>query len=140
MNRVFVLEDDINRINIIKKLWSKYAEFDIATSYKEAIKLFKNNYSLLMLDHDLGGKIFVSSKMENTGAGFLRWLIKQDFNGCDIIIHSHNPSGSQNMERILSENNFNKVIRLPFGTLIDGWDKGIIGFFNHYKHDGEINE
>jgi CheY-like chemotaxis protein len=133
MKRVFVLEDNPVRIEIIKENWFQFAEFDIATSFKEAVELFSDNYDLLMLDHDLGGKIFVSSKDEDTGANFLRWFVANKFKDCDIIIHSHNPVGSKNMEEILTRNGYYKAIRIPFGNLIDGWDKGILGFFNHYK-------
>lgn len=133
MKKVFVLEDNPVRVEIIKENWSQFAEFDIATSFKEAIKIFSDDYDLLMLDHDLGGKIFISSKVENSGANFLRWFVNKKCKDCDIIIHSHNPEGSKNMEEILVRNGYKQVIRIPFGNLIDGWDKGILGFFNHYK-------
>jgi CheY-like chemotaxis protein len=137
MIKVFVLEDDPQRIKKIKEMWSKYAEFDIATSYDEAIKIFKNDYNLLMLDHDLGGKIFVNSNFKNTGAGFARWLVTQDFKKCDIIIHSHNSSGATVMAKILLSKNIDNVLRLPFGNIVDGWNKGFFKFFGHYKGEDE---
>jgi hypothetical protein len=135
-NRVFVLEDDPNRIETIQFFWGKFADFDITSSYREAIEKFDGKYDLIMLDHDLGGKIYVDIRESNTGTNFAKWLAENyEFRDTPIIIHSHNPVGSSNMNDILLNAEFKQVAGIPFGSLIKHWNNGTLNFLGNFKYD-----
>ena len=132
--KVFVLEDDPSRIEIIKRNFGKFGEFIFAINIWEAKEKFNfnENYNLILLDHDLGGQIYVDSLEENTGAEFCRWIIQNKPKLPQIIVHSHNSVGSEIMAEYLEDY---EVLRIPFGNLMKMWDKGILNFLGHYKYD-----
>jgi CheY-like chemotaxis protein len=137
MDKVFILEDNDNRIEIFKVIWSKLADFTIAQSYEEAIKLFNihEDYSAILLDHDLGYHQFVDSfGQEKTGYHFTEWLVKNYNQDIPIIIHSHNNIGADNMQSKL-KTRFKNVNYIPFGNLVNAWEQGILNFLGHYKYD-----
>ena len=136
--KVFVLEDDPNRIETIKNRFGKKANFIFTVNIQEAKEKFNpvnENYDLIMLDHDLGGQVYVDSKENNTGAEFCRWILKNKFNLPQVIIHSHNIVGAEIMEEYLIKGGHN-VLKIPFGNLINLWDKGLLNFLGTYKYDG----
>jgi CheY-like chemotaxis protein len=100
--RIFILEDMQIRINIFKK-WYEAHELVIVTNAEEAINILSKDleWDVLFLDHDLGGKIFVSIKDENTGSRVAKFLCNKSIKG-RIIIHSWNPVGAKNMLNYLS--------------------------------------
>jgi CheY-like chemotaxis protein len=134
--RVFVLEDDPSRIETIQFFWGNFADFDITSSYGEAIEKFNGEYNLIMLDHDLGGQIYVDIKESNTGTNFAKWLAKNCLSKtAPVIIHSHNPVGSMSMEEILIKGKFTQVASIPFGHLVKHWNDGTLNFLGNFKYD-----
>jgi hypothetical protein len=128
--KVFILEDSETRINWFKNEFNKFADLTIATSYIEAIKLYKYDYEALFLDHDLGEEKY------NNGFNFCKWLIKNqksDFN-VSINIHSHNPLGSDDMFHALLEAGFYNTTRINFGDFAKLWGQGTLNFLGHYKY------
>jgi hypothetical protein len=136
MQRFFILEDSTDRIEWFKHNLS-HVTLDIATDISEVEKTWRPPYDALLLDHDLGGAIFVSSYNKNTGAEFCRWLSKRDDvdRRTTIIIHSHNPAGAATMASTLSESLFTSVECLPFGMLATHWSRGTIKMGGRYKFD-----
>jgi CheY-like chemotaxis protein len=136
--KVFILEDDNKRIEIFLQEFGEFAEFIIAKDYYEAIKLFDVNedYALIMLDHDLGGKIYVEISEENTGSGFCRWLKKNRNKISPVILHSHNPVGVEIMQELLIDSGFDPTV-CCFDSLMSLWEKGRLSFLGHYKFDKE---
>jgi CheY-like chemotaxis protein len=136
--RVFVLEDSKVRFGVILNFWKKFASFEGGASYTEAIKSFDLNYKydLIMLDHDLGGEEGIDIKESNTGTNFVKWIGKNyQHRDVPIIIHSHNPIGSEHMHCLLTEFGFFNVDEIPFGTLVNLWNQGVLNFLGHYKYD-----
>jgi CheY-like chemotaxis protein len=136
---IFILEDDLTRIEVFKKMWKDYAKFIIAESFEEAEQNFDydKKYDCIFLDHDLGGRIFISSGEEetNSGANFCRYLKNYQYKDVQIIIHSHNPIGALNMKAILDGYQFTNIIVMPFGSLVKMWNNGTLKFVGRYKYD-----
>jgi CheY-like chemotaxis protein len=132
--KVFVLEDDFERIEIIKNNFSKFADFTFAIDIWEAKEKFDFNikYDLIMLDHDLGNRVYVDPEEENTGSEFCRWIITKKPELPQIIIHSHNHGASEIMSGYLTKNGY-KAIRIPFGNLVAMRDRGILEFLGYAK-------
>jgi hypothetical protein len=101
--RILVLDDDEKRLIIFKKkLIGKNVECYCTVS--EIIKKLKDEtWDYLFLDHDLGGKVYVESGgKEETGWDVAVWLSKNiDRQPENIIIHSFNSAGAQNMKSLL---------------------------------------
>lgn len=115
MKRIFILEDDMYRILAFRQACVGM-DLTVAMSCPEAYKLFKPPYDIICLDHDLGGQQMVESGA-NTGYEFAETLTKNPTPPADyIVIHSYNPEGALNMERILRAG-FSSVYvgRMPFG-------------------------
>lgn len=118
MARVFVLEDDPQRIRLFREALF-HADATFAESCAEAIEKFAPPYAVMSLDHDLGGKVFVNSAEENTGAGFCRWLPEKapDMWSPVVVVHSYNPDGARTMMRTLAGKGY-KAIQQPFGPSV----------------------
>lgn len=118
--KIFILEDDLNRIEWFRKVLPKKYDCqliftDCAEDAKFLLKMY-TDISVLFLDHDLGGNTYVSSEEENTGAGLARWIVKEDLYYDQIIIHSMNSTGSENIFNTL-KNNSDDVRKTPFSLL-----------------------
>jgi CheY-like chemotaxis protein len=98
--KIFILEDSEARINLFKQKFLNH----FLTIFKEADQAINSlqeslDYDLFLLDHDLGGRIFVSTKDPNTGTRVAEFL--QDKNiGDKVIIHSMNVSGAKKASSI----------------------------------------
>lgn len=97
MNILF-LDDDENRISTVEYY---IPCVKIARSASECIHILddtsKLEYTLISLDHDLGGHIFVNSEEKNTGMEIVRWLYTHPVNCSLFVVHSFNAIGAENM-------------------------------------------
>jgi len=136
MDKIFIIEDDLERIKWFRKNFS-HCDTTIVESVQEGINKFKPPYSLIFLDHDLGGRQYVSSDDNNTGYEFLRYILGyHDFSQTDWIIHSHNPVGAQNMEVFLAKYvKINAIHVIPFYHLISMWESNQIAIGNKRRFD-----
>lgn len=103
--KVLILEDSIARINTFKKYLSEDHDlyfYDNVQDAKEAIELL-GPFDILFLDHDLDDKIYVNSNEPNTGYQLAKWVAEKGIKFNEIILHSLNPAGVQNMKTILPE-------------------------------------
>jgi hypothetical protein len=68
-------------------------------------KLKECTWDVLMLDHDLGGNVYVpSGGSEPTGYDVAKWLrLNPEYKPEKIILHSLNPIGRKNMLKELPE-------------------------------------
>ena len=101
--RILVLDDDNTRQRVFQQaLIGKILEQ--AYTAEEAIQKLKDHpFDIVFLDHDLSGKVMVVSG-KGTGFEVAKWL--RDNPGRmpkQIIIHSFNPVGAQNMKDVLPE-------------------------------------
>jgi CheY-like chemotaxis protein len=116
--KIFFLEDNINRYAPFFE-WLEQKAIDphvlSAKSYREAIEIFKDNkeFDVIFLDHDLGGKVFIDSRKENTGYTVAKYILNNNIKYEQCIIHSQNPAGANNIQSILKD-----AIKLPFPILI----------------------
>lgn len=103
MSKVLILEDNKDRIKTFKQ---KLSEHDLYffDDVKEAVQGFTllGPFDLILLDHDLDNKIFVDSNEPNTGYQFALFLSQEDTNA-QIIIHSMNVKGAQNIKSVLPQ-------------------------------------
>jgi CheY-like chemotaxis protein len=135
---IFLLEDNQSRVDTILNNWRSFTTVVHADSYYHALSKFDSSiaYDLIMLDHDLGGEIYVDISEDNTGTHFAKWMARNyRFKDVPIIIHSHNPVGAENMQEILIDGDFTNVTQLPFGTLVNLWNRGTLKFLGNYKYD-----
>ena len=118
--RVLLLEDSEFRVSWFKKHWSDMDHVETAAGAIDAIKTMDpdNPYTVLYLDHDLGGEEDVSAEEENTGSGFCRFLVDSDLDrSIFIVIHSMNLPRANEMECVLVSAGFRNVSRTPFHFL-----------------------
>jgi CheY-like chemotaxis protein len=61
-------------------------------------ELQKNQFDLILLDHDLGGEVYVDINRDDTGSGAARW-IKQNLGETHpiVITHTLNQAGADNI-------------------------------------------
>lgn len=119
--KILILEDNPERIKKFRRMFLPADELFIHTDVESAISQLKSesDFNLLLLDHDLGGEIFVDSSLENTGSGFCRRFCAMEnySRNLDIIVHSMNPAGARNMVSILHGAGFGRVKTIPFSSL-----------------------
>jgi len=99
--KILILDDDsVRQREFSRRLIGE----DVAHTFtaKETIDQLKLNiYDILFLDHDLGGKINVTSG-EGTRFEVAEWIKENpDRKPHHIIIHSYNPIGAKNMQQCL---------------------------------------
>lgn len=84
---------------------------------EEAIKMLtREDFDLVCLDHDLGGRTFVDSNdSEGTGYTVAKAIVENKRRPRQVVVHSFNPVGSERIERKLRAAGI-AVIRAPFGT------------------------
>jgi CheY-like chemotaxis protein len=100
---VLVLDDSLERLKMFRQNLIGHSVTTVETSKDAIMKLSQNDYEYLFLDHDLGGKAFVKSG-EGTGFEVAVWLSKHpERKPRQIVIHSFNPTGAQNMKSVLPE-------------------------------------
>lgn len=82
--------------------------FTILRSYEEAVTYIEEYGlpDLISFDHDLG--VDEVGRLLLTGYDFAKWLIEADLDGridipptFDFIVHSQNPVGKENIEKLL---------------------------------------
>lgn len=105
---ILILEDNDQRIIQFKKWFP--CDTDIVKTSKEAIELLKTyTPSLILLDHDLGDQIYVASG-EGTGWEVAKYIAENNIKS-DVVVHSCNPVGAQNMVGVLPNAHW-----IPFGS------------------------
>lgn len=113
---ILVLEDSIERIKYFKEKFKHHNSyfFDNVDDAIEALELLHDKkWDAVFLDHDLEGKVFVSSNHHNTGYTVAKFISeRKDIEIGKIIIHSLNPSGASNMKYLLPD-----AIVMPFTRL-----------------------
>ncbi len=121
MKKILFLDDDILRHKkfqafVLSKGLNKDYEFYYVFTTKDAIKLLNEfRFDAMHLDHDLGGKTFVTD-IEETGYEVTLWMEQYlRFTPPDyIVLHSFNPDGAKRMAASLKKFKETYVIHLPF--------------------------
>lgn len=119
MNKIFILEDDPERIKWFKNIFSDCI-LTITDQVYDAIDLLREEkYDIIFLDRDLGHP-------ELNGED-VAWAMKEErmaLNSC-IVVHTVNPRGQRNIKKYLDfyHNNvyminFTKLIKMKRGDFI----------------------
>jgi CheY-like chemotaxis protein len=89
MQRILILEDDVNRIVDFKKI-TEY-EVVITDRIEKAITLLKSEkWDAIFMDHDLGYR--------KTGYDLAKWMaMNPEFIPTRVYCHSYNPGGIKNI-------------------------------------------
>jgi CheY-like chemotaxis protein len=113
MAKVFILEDDPQRIKIFKIKLSQHELF-FTEEVEEGKEIFENlgPFDYIFLDHDLGGEIYVDSNEKNTGYQFAKYLHDKDLTNTQVIVHSMNYQGAKNICAILKTAQYHPWIDL----------------------------
>jgi hypothetical protein len=109
-----ILEDSFARIDTFRRKLEKDYDLYFFDNVKDSIEALQimGPFNIVFLDHDLDDKIYVNSNEANTGYQLAKYISENNLKFDQIIIHSMNPVGSDNMKRLLPE-----AIIAPFPTL-----------------------
>jgi len=115
--RIFILEDNNDRIAFFKKLLpTKFAQSDITIvkTAKEAKSILKKEsyWDIILLDHDLGGKVYVDSSKADTGYQVALHMRDKKVKYGQCITHTQNSIGGKNIVSVLD-----KCQHIPFPKL-----------------------
>lgn len=123
--KIFILEDDRNRIHLMLDALGASHDVQVSESCADAKIKYDPPYDLTLLDHDLGGRQFVDGEDPETGYQFVKFMVS---NGMDpggyVIVHSYNPDGAKAMQGLLEESDWN-MARVPFGLKVLEFLKGL---------------
>jgi len=112
--RIFVLDDDMERINWFKENWENvyYAHNPI-----EAEKMLRTNeYNVIWLDNDLGGAAFTRGTFGD-GIDLARIMARDELHvDVPTIVHSMNYPASENIISMLKPTHKN-LFRIDYFTL-----------------------
>ena len=112
--KVFFLDDENIRFRAFQKASNRKLQIDWVKTVNHAKSKFavdKNNYDIIMIDHDLSDR--------ETTLPFVEWLIKnhKDMQNIPIIVHSHSIWGAPQLQYLLKTAGFNKVHQIPFSRI-----------------------
>jgi CheY-like chemotaxis protein len=115
--RILILEDNPLRIEKFKELFKNQQVTHCSDISNALIACRENDYSVLWLDHDLGGKIWEDSFNEPTGYRFVKAIVDENLQRDALIyIHSMNPIGANLMLNYLKDNDYDGIW-IPFHLL-----------------------
>ena len=104
--KILILDDMQERHEAFSKKYKSPAyKLTHVISAKKCIEALEDEeFDMVCLDHDLGGKTFVTSG-ENTGYEVCEWITNNvdKVKDTPIVIHSYNPVGAKNMAKKLAE-------------------------------------
>jgi hypothetical protein len=108
--RFLILEDDLDRLNIMAKRLKRFfpgVELTHSTTADEFIfNASHNKFDAFFLDHDLGGEPpkGCTDPYWNTGTKAADWIYNNADESTKTIIHSSNPIGAARMRDIIRNN------------------------------------
>jgi CheY-like chemotaxis protein len=117
--KIFVVEDNKERNgvfwNTLPKIFAD-CHLVIAEDAKEAKEILSKDkqWDIILLDHDLGGRVFVDSNDDNTGYQVAKFIVENKISYQLAIAHTMNRVGSDNIISVLPD-----CKRVPFPMLIN---------------------
>jgi CheY-like chemotaxis protein len=117
--KILLLEDDYERVEHFRKRVDELNErnnvkcelvhVETADNCIKELENVQDNpgerFHVILLDHDLGGEIYVDINNKNTGSEVARWINKNPTktNSAFVITHTFNPAGAKNITGLLPE-------------------------------------
>ena len=114
--RVFILEDDPERIRLFHQAFIGH-DVTLAKDTERALSLFQPPYDWVLLDHDLGGQVYVDSDEEDCGAAFCRRMPVENLGAARFVVHSFNRDGARRMVETLADKGIQSIWQ-PFGPSV----------------------
>ncbi len=114
--KLLFLDDDPNRIHKVKGELGLLYDLTCVTTVEECITALQDQeFDVISLDHDLGGKVYVKSG-PGTGVEVAEFMISVYYCGSPqlVVIHSWNSGGAGNMASRLED--VFVVVRAMFNT------------------------
>lgn len=113
MNILF-LDDNMYRTRTARSLMPSLTA---AGTAEECIRLLPIcDWSIVWLDHDLGGEAFVNSDRDDTGMGVVRWIVANKPKIDKIVVHSLNHPAATEMSAKLDDAGYDVEV-IPFTSL-----------------------
>lgn len=115
--RVLFLDDDPDRTrSFVSRVGSHGLHLVTVETVSDCIEhLAASRWDLVLLDHDLGGEVFVESARADTGAEVVRWLRDNPGEHGSFIVHSMNAVGAASMFFDLREMGY-RVAQAAYGS------------------------
>jgi CheY-like chemotaxis protein len=114
MKRVLFLDDNYERGIAFLEIFADAKVVWVETA-AEAIEMLAQPWDLVMLDHDLGGEVFVSSSRDDSGMAVVRWIeANRPTTTKRIHIHSWNIPAAREMTARLRDCGGYKITQGPF--------------------------
>lgn len=117
MRTILFLDDDHARISAFRGIIERVdCHLSIVETAEDCIsELNRTAFDLVLLDHDLGGEIFVDSEREDCGMEVVRWLKTNGGEHGSFIVHTMNPVAATAMYFELQTMGY-RVEQAPFGS------------------------
>lgn len=117
--RIFILEDNDKRNKFFRDVLPGVFPGASIEMYEEADKAIEaldpdKHYDIILLDHDLGGRVFVNSNDSNTGYQVAKYIKENNISYGQCITHTQNPAGGANIKSVLDG-----CERIPFPRLAE---------------------
>lgn len=103
---ILILEDDPKRIRLFMDHLNIQGNYVIVTGQvEEAKELLSSDktFDMILLDHDLDGRVNVPSEEPNTGYQLAKWIAENNIQFGDCIVHSYNDKGAAKMVEVLPQ-------------------------------------
>ncbi len=126
---ILVLEDEPSRIEWFRKFTEGHRADFVDDAKTAIIAIHRLKYDVILLDHDLDGRVYVPSDEPNTGFQVAKAIPGTINRDTVIVIHSHNDTGTKKMASVL-KNGFH---HLPFYILSTAYSSGK---FDNFVKDG----
>lgn len=115
--KIFILEDNKERINWFIEEFGTHHDLTIEKNTEGAKKsLLSDSFDVAMLDHDLGGEVYVDSEHEDCGMRVAEFIVENQIPLNAVIVHSWNPVGARNMYDYFIRAGYSKTFMQKFGT------------------------
>lgn len=123
LNTILFLDDDLNRTDAFLKI-IPYAKTTLtAPGMINYLKTAKD-IDIVFLDHDLGGEQMVSSNREDCGMEVVRWMVENQPDLNQVIVHSLNQPAAVEMVAKLKDVGYIATY-IPFPILLSTLRKSI---------------
>lgn len=118
--KILILEDNEYRIAQFKELFKNQELFicqDIESAKQTCMDNKYSPFDMMWLDHDLHGRIWENSFVDDTGYQFIKWMVDNKYQKNSLYyIHSMNPVGANLMLNYLRDNGYDGIW-IPFHML-----------------------
>lgn len=100
---IFILEDDKERMKKFRRNLIGHTIFHSDNVQDAKDILSKEKVDIIFLDHDLDNRVYADSNELNTGYQLAKWIFENNIQYRQLIVHSLNEPGRNNIKSILKD-------------------------------------